>query len=83
MDIIANISVRDISKVGFAQIASSPTFFNIFAWNFQDASKSAFRTYVRERIFDLGLRKNLDARSKVALASALVTDIDDVHVDYE
>ena len=62
MDKIANNSVRDISKVGFAQIASSPTFFNIFAWNFQDARKSAFRTYVRKRIFDLGLRKNLAAK---------------------
>ena len=62
MDKISNISVRDILKVGFAQIASSPTFFNIFAWNFQDARKSAFRTYVRRRIFDLGLRKNLAAK---------------------
>ena len=30
MDKIADISVGDISKVGFAQIASSPKFFNIF-----------------------------------------------------
>ena len=43
---IANISVsiRDISKVGVAPIAFSPKFFIIFAWNFQDMRKSAFRT---------------------------------------
>ena len=46
MDKIANISVRDISKVGFAKnvSSSSPTFFNIFAWNFQDVRESAFRS---------------------------------------
>ena len=37
-----NASVRDKSKVGFAQIAFSPTLFNILALNFQDMRKSAF-----------------------------------------
>ena len=55
----ANISVRGISKFGFAQITSSPTFFNIFAWNFQDMRKSASKW---GRIFDLRLWKNLAAK---------------------
>ena len=41
MDKIATISVRDISKVSFAQIMIAPftKFFTIFACNIQDARK--------------------------------------------
>ena len=44
IDKIANFSVCDFSKVGFARIAFSPTFFDTFGWNFQDTGISAFCT---------------------------------------
>ena len=62
MDKIANISVRDTSKVGFAQIAQSPTFSNIFAWNFQDMRKSAICTQNGGGFFIEASEKNLVAK---------------------
>ena len=59
MNKIGNISVRDISKVGFTLFVSPPTFFNIFASKLQDHCRIAFRTYVIDQNFDLGRQKNL------------------------
>ena len=65
MNKIANISlsVHDIFKVGFAQIAPSPTFFNISAWNFQDMRWSAFCARNGAGVDSwFGLKKNLVAK---------------------
>ena len=57
MDKIANISVRNISKVGFTQISSTPTFLNVLGWDFQYTRKRAICTYNGGRFLLKPLKK--------------------------
>ena len=66
IDKIDNISVRNISKTGFAQIFASPTFFNILPEIFRICLKVYFALKLGADFY-LALRKNLAAKFRYLL----------------